>query len=80
MDPFNGYKLGGNAACIVCHAGDFARKSRRTALACWQCHGDMVVPGSLIPTLEGDLTGFAPGYMDAMHGLCIRCHEKLSQE
>lgn len=73
-------KLGGNAACEVCHARNFARKTRQTALACWQCHGDMVVPGSIIPTAEGQLKGFAPGYMDAMHGLCIRCHAALSAE
>ena len=40
----------------------------------------MVVGGSIIPTTEAGLTGFAPGYMDAMHGLCIRCHEQLSRE
>ena len=22
------------------------------------------------------MTGFAAGYMDAMHGLCIKCHEE----
>jgi hypothetical protein len=74
------YKLGGNSACTVCHAPAAGRKSRATALACWQCHGDMVVPGSIVPTVEGELVGLAPGYMDAMHGLCIRCHETLAQE
>lgn len=73
-------RLGGNAACIVCHSKDFARKSRSNTLACWQCHGDMVVQGSTVPTAEGDLVGFAPGYMEAMHGLCIRCHERLATE
>lgn len=72
-------KLGGNSACIVCHANDFARKRRETALACWQCHGDMVVEGSIIPTVEAKLKGFAPGYMEAMHGLCIRCHQQLAE-
>jgi len=72
-------RLGGNAACSVCHSKDFARKSRDNALACWQCHGDMVVQGSIVPAAEGDLVGFAPGYMDAMHGLCIRCHEQRAE-
>ncbi len=73
------FKLGGNAACNVCHARDFARKRRETALACWQCHGDMVVEGSIVPTVEARLKGLAPGYMDAMHGLCIRCHTRLAE-
>ena len=73
-------KLGGNNACIVCHQNDFARKRRDHALACAQCHGDMVVQGSIIPRAPGGLKGKAPGYMDAMHGLCIRCHAQLAKE
>ena len=73
-------KLGGNAACSVCHPADAVRKSRDTALACWECHGDMVVAGSIVPTTEANLTGFAPGYMEAMHGLCITCHEQTAQK
>ncbi|HQA00020.1 MAG TPA: cytochrome c3 family protein, partial [Phycisphaerae bacterium] len=72
------HKLGGNASCAVCHGEGPGRKTRETSLACWQCHGDMVVEGSIVPRAEGGLKGFAPGYMDAMHGLCIRCHEDLS--
>ncbi len=71
-------KLGGNASCAVCHGEGPGRKSRDTSLACFQCHGDMVVSGSIIPTKEEGLTGFAPGYKDAMHGLCIGCHSKLA--
>lgn len=73
-------KLGNNRSCAVCHANDQNRKSRDTSLACWQCHGDMVVAGSMIPTTEAGLTGYAPGYMEAMHGLCINCHDRLSEE
>ncbi len=71
-------RLGGNAACVVCHADTRVRKSRETALSCWQCHGDMVVSGSVVPAREAGLAGYAPSYMDAMHGLCVRCHEQLS--
>ncbi len=74
------YKLGGNSACSVCHAEYRVRKSRDNALACWQCHGDMVVEGSLVPPGENGLVGFAPGYMDAMHGLCVPCHQRLAEE
>ena len=73
------YKLGGNAACDVCHKRDEARKSRESALACWECHGDMIVQGSIVPTTEAGLVGIAPGYVEAMHGLCKRCHDQLAQ-
>ncbi len=72
-------KLGENGSCAVCHRTEDRAKSRESSLACWQCHGDMVVEGSMIQSTEAGLTGFAPGYMDAMHGLCIRCHENLSE-
>jgi Ni/Fe-hydrogenase subunit HybB-like protein len=73
-------RLGANESCTVCHAPDQPRKDRTTALACWQCHGDMVVRGSIVPPHPDGLQGFAPGYMEAMHGLCIRCHEQKAQE
>lgn len=72
-------KLGRNASCAVCHPADASRKARDTALACIQCHGDMVVDGSIIPPHEQRLAGYAPGYVDAMHGLCIRCHAHLAE-
>lgn len=73
-------RLGGNGACRVCHERDLAGKKRVTALACWECHGDMVVKESIVPPPKGGLIGFAPGYMEAMHGLCIRCHHGLAAE
>jgi Ni/Fe-hydrogenase subunit HybB-like protein len=74
------YKLGANESCSVCHPDNQPVKSRQTALTCWACHGDMVVRGSIVPTAEANLTGYAIGYVDAMHGLCIRCHEQLSAD
>ncbi len=73
-------KLGGNVSCAICHRNGTGRKSRETALACWQCHGDMVVQGSIIPPAPGGLKGFAPGYMEAMHGLCKRCHHQMAEK
>jgi len=82
-DTFDHYlhatKLGGNASCARCHPAGEARKARDTALACWQCHGDMVVPGAIVPAQATGLKGKAPGYMAAMHGLCIRCHADMAQ-
>jgi Ni/Fe-hydrogenase subunit HybB-like protein len=73
-------KVGGNAGCVECHADDPARKTRETAVACRTCHEEMLVKGSRIAAPEEGLTGFAPGYMEAMHGLCIDCHEEVAQK
>jgi len=73
-------KVGGNAGCAQCHADEPARKTRETAKACQACHAEMVVKGSRVPAPEQGLSGFAPGYMDAMHGLCIACHEEVAEE
>jgi len=74
------HKTGGNAGCVQCHADEPARKTRDTAKSCQACHEEMVVEGSRIPPPEQGLTGFAPGYMDAMHGLCIGCHEDVAKK
>ncbi len=72
-------KLSDSRGCTVCHPPEVDRRSRDTALACYECHGDMVVRGSIIPASERKLVGRAPGYMKAMHGLCIRCHADLAR-
>ncbi|MFH1418164.1 MAG: NrfD/PsrC family molybdoenzyme membrane anchor subunit [Planctomycetota bacterium] len=71
--------LGNNDACVKCHEEEPARKTRETAKACQACHKEMVVPGSRISPPARGSTGFAPGYMDAMHGLCIGCHTEVAK-
>ncbi len=39
----------------------------------------MVVEGSRIRPGH-ELIGYAPGYVDAMHGLCVTCHTGLSRD
>ena len=29
---------------------------------------------------EGGMSGVAPGYTEAMHGLCVGCHEKKTRK
>jgi hypothetical protein len=66
--------LEGNQSCVRCHQDAAVVKDRDTALACTECHEEMVVEGSLIGLPEGGIRGLATGYMDAMHGLCVTCH------
>ncbi len=40
----------------------------------------MVAAESMIKAPEEGMTGLAAGYMDAMHGLCIGCHEQKVKE
>ena len=57
-----------------------AEKTYATATACDTCHVDMRVEGSLIQAQEGATWFRAPGYMEAMHGLCVTCHKKEEAE
>ena len=70
--------LGGNDGCVRCHEDAALPKTRRTAASCASCHDAMVAEGSRIET-DG-LVGRAVGYRDAMHGLCIGCHEEKARE
>ncbi len=73
-------KMGGNDACIECHTDPGAAKSRESAVACLECHKAMAVEGSFIKAADSPVLDFAPGYMDALHGLCIDCHEDRVQK
>lgn len=67
--------LGGESSCAQCHPAEAAVKSYATATACAECHRDqataMRVIGAPAETWRG-----APSYVDAMHGLCITCHQR----
>jgi hypothetical protein len=68
--------LEGNEGCVRCHEDATLPKTRATARACQECHADMLVEGSRVALPEEGLSGFAPGYMTAMHELCVTCHEE----
>jgi len=69
-------KLGDNDGCALCHKDPNRTKTRNTAAPCAECHADMLVEGSFIEPDESGLKGFALGYKEAMHGLCVSCHEE----
>lgn len=62
-----------NRSCEICHAPGQA-ESARSAKSCLECHQEDIwmsgVPGS-----GADLSR-APGFMEAMHGTCIPCHQR----
>lgn len=74
-------RLGGNSSCGRCHASPAFAKSRASAKPCGDCHQDTAVAGALIQPPQDGIRGYAPGYMNAMHGLCITCHkQKVDRE
>ena len=66
---------GGNLGCTECHAlGEV--KTDTTAKKCEACHDDFYPQGVTIKVDDYE----APSYAEAMHGLCIKCHEKMAVE
>jgi hypothetical protein len=77
---FHRTKLDESGGCVQCHTDPAAPKNRATARQCDDCHKTMRVPDSFVQVADKDHTGIAPGYMDAMHKLCIECHKKKETE
>ncbi|MCP4675096.1 MAG: hypothetical protein GY854_06245 [Deltaproteobacteria bacterium] len=69
-------RLDGNAGCVKCHTDPLASKVRENTKPCAECHTSMRPEGTLVQIPKDRQTTSAAGYMDAMHGLCIDCHEK----
>jgi Ni/Fe-hydrogenase subunit HybB-like protein len=67
-------EMGGNAGCAECHPSPGEPKTRASATACVECHPTLWEESELIAKPEGQ-ADVAPSYLDAMHGLCLRCHE-----
>ena len=63
---------GGGIPCDDCHQSGVKRNAE-SAKECSKCHADLVVPGATIKVEDY----MAPAYADAMHGLCIACHEQI---
>jgi len=72
--------LGGNDGCSRCHTDPGAVKTRVTSTPCIECHQQMAAAGSIVLPPEGGAKGIAASYVDAMHGLCVRCHEQKRTE
>ncbi len=67
--------LGGRAGCVQCHADSASVKTYATSTPCNACHVQQAEADSVIPAAPARWTE-APGYMEAMHGLCRKCHEQ----
>lgn len=68
-------ELEGRDSCVQCHTRDDGAKTRGRAAPCVRCHAEMLLQGSRV-TPERSFDGHVRSYLDAMHGLCIRCHQE----
>ncbi len=66
---------GGNIKCFECHAQGQA-KTAESAKDCSNCHNDLYPANATIEVNDH----MAPSYADAMHGLCLDCHQKRALE
>jgi hypothetical protein len=71
-------KLDGNAGCSECHSEELQVRSRESATACAECHSEPAGATSVIPAAQPRWRA-APGYMDAMHELCVTCHTERAE-
>ncbi len=78
--PDHVQKLNGNQGCVRCHTEPGMIKTRDTSLSCGTCHTRRPEASRIIQSNEEGLKGLAPGYMDAMHNLCTRCHRMMVEE
>ena len=67
--------LGGNGSCSRCHAAEDGAVARVTT-GCGdpECHGRDVDERTVVRPTLGLEPGTSAAYVDAVHGLCIRCH------
>jgi Ni/Fe-hydrogenase subunit HybB-like protein len=73
-------KLDGNQGCVRCHVSDNIAKNRETAEDCSHCHIDFASQSRWIQLSSERFTGIAPGYREAMHGVCTQCHKTMVME
>ena len=66
---------GGNVGCMECHPEDQPRLAE-TAQSCEHCHKDLIPAGAEIEVDDY----MAPSYTDAMHGVCVPCHETRAKQ
>jgi len=67
--------LGGNEGCAECHVGSAEVKSYETITECSDCHQAEIAQRSFLEKPD-PRWGEAAGYVDAMHSLCVKCHER----
>ncbi len=72
---WHGSPAGANIACKTCHTAGVAR-SAESAVKCDKCHQDLMPEHAGIKVSQYK----AVSYTDAMHGVCVACHQKIANQ
>jgi hypothetical protein len=62
-------------SCAMCH---HTSKSFDQVTPCHECHSDMFLETDIVE--KAGKTETAPGYMNAMHTMCLNCHAQVDTE
>ncbi len=73
-------RLENGPGCGACHTDVDQPKDVAKSKACVDCHTKMVPQGATIRPRDHARFAVAVGYTEAMHGLCVKCHEKRSKD
>jgi Ni/Fe-hydrogenase subunit HybB-like protein len=65
---------GANLTCVECHQSGMQRTATSTK-PCDDCHKDLIPENAVIKVDQYD----ALSYTDAMHGVCVSCHQQKSK-
>ncbi|MGD2153085.1 MAG: Ni/Fe-hydrogenase cytochrome b subunit [Gemmatimonadales bacterium] len=68
-------QLGGTDGCVECHSAGTTVKSYDTITECGECHQREIASRSFVEA-PAERWEEALGYTDAMHNLCVACHER----
>jgi hypothetical protein len=68
--------LGEKRSCSRCHAAAHQSKTRESATACTSCHPNILDRPLMAQAASAAEQGWADSYWEAMHTLCIGCHQK----
>jgi len=71
---------GQSLSCAVCHQDRAAARSRAGSKACASCHQEAPPHLTRVRATHEAEPGLAPGYVKAMHGLCLGCHREEESE
>ncbi len=73
-------RLGTGKGCVSCHVDDTAAKDTAHTKPCLDCHTRMVPTAAVVRPRHPPQLGPAVGYVEAFHGLCIKCHEERAKD
>jgi Ni/Fe-hydrogenase subunit HybB-like protein len=65
--------------CQACHGEERPLMMENTT-ACLDCHEGMEPEGATIELEQAPRLGLAANYTDAMHGLCVTCHQERATQ